>query len=143
MSEPVMNPRILELQKQVTDMQAEVERLKREDMAGVIARIKEAIAAYGLTPADLGFGGARAAAKTGGKKRGRKPRAAAAGDMAAVKATRATKGGKRKGPGRGAKKATGVKFRDASGNTWGGVGKRPNWLRAALAAGKTLQEFAV
>jgi len=36
-----------------------------------------------------------------------------------------------------------AKFRDADGNTWAGRGKRPVWLREALAAGRTLEEFAV
>jgi DNA-binding protein H-NS len=36
-----------------------------------------------------------------------------------------------------------VKFRDGNGNTWRGMGPRPQWLRDALAAGKTLDEFRV
>ena len=36
-----------------------------------------------------------------------------------------------------------VKFRNESGGTWGGRGKRPQWLRDALTAGKTLADFAV
>lgn len=36
-----------------------------------------------------------------------------------------------------------VKYRDEKGNTWTGVGQRPRWLRAAMAAGATLEQFAV
>lgn len=36
-----------------------------------------------------------------------------------------------------------VKYRDANGNTWTGVGQRPRWVRAALLAGATLEQFAV
>ena len=37
-----------------------------------------------------------------------------------------------------------AKYRDkASGNTWSGRGLRPNWLKAAIAAGKKLEDFAV
>lgn len=36
-----------------------------------------------------------------------------------------------------------VKFADAIGNTWHGVGKRPDWLRQALEAGNALEEFLV
>jgi len=36
-----------------------------------------------------------------------------------------------------------AKFADGAGNTWGGRGKRPEWLRQALAAGRTLEEFLV
>jgi DNA-binding protein H-NS len=37
-----------------------------------------------------------------------------------------------------------VKYRDpATGQTWSGRGLQPNWLKAALAAGRTLDEFGV
>jgi len=37
-----------------------------------------------------------------------------------------------------------AKYRDAStGNSWSGRGLRPNWLKAALAAGRKLEDFAV
>ena len=36
-----------------------------------------------------------------------------------------------------------VKFRNETGGTWGGIGKRPQWLRDAINAGKSLQDFAV
>jgi DNA-binding protein H-NS len=36
-----------------------------------------------------------------------------------------------------------VKYRNETGGTWGGRGKRPDWLRAALASGKTLADFEV
>jgi DNA-binding protein H-NS len=44
--------------------------------------------------------------------------------------------------GSGAKVA--AKYRDkASGDTWSGRGLQPRWLKAALAAGKKLSDFAV
>ena len=37
-----------------------------------------------------------------------------------------------------------AKYRNgATGDTWSGRGLRPNWLKAALAAGKKLEDFAV
>lgn len=37
-----------------------------------------------------------------------------------------------------------AKYRDAAtGNTWSGRGLQPNWLKAALASGKRLEDFAV
>ena len=36
-----------------------------------------------------------------------------------------------------------IKYRDTGGNTWTGVGQRPRWLRAAMAAGATLESFSV
>ena len=49
-------------------------------------------------------------------------------------------GAKGKGKSRGK-----VKYRDPSnsGNTWGGRGPRPAWLRAELEKGKSLEDFAV
>ena len=36
------------------------------------------------------------------------------------------------------------KYRNtASGDTWSGRGLRPNWLKAALAGGKKLEDFAI
>jgi DNA-binding protein H-NS len=113
--------------KQIEALQQDAERARQKEIAGVVSRIREAIDAYKLTAHDLGFGGAtvKAAAATGalppaGKRRGPKP-----------------KGNK------GKKAPLPVKFRNDSGGTWGGLGKRPDWLRAALAAGKQLSDFAV
>lgn len=105
-----------QLMKQIDALQREAQEVRRKEIAGVIDRIKEAIKVYGLSAADLGLAGARAprAAKPG-KKRGRKP----------------------------AKAAAAPKYADGNGNTWGGRGPRPAWLRAALAAGKQLADFAV
>lgn len=37
-----------------------------------------------------------------------------------------------------------VKYRDeATGNTWSGRGLQPKWLKAALADGRSLSDFAV
>lgn len=36
-----------------------------------------------------------------------------------------------------------AKYRDAAGNTWSGRGLQPKWLRAALAGGKKLADFAL
>ena len=95
------------LQKQIASLEAEAQKLKKSEVSGVIAKIKEAIAVYGLTTADLfaGYSAKRGKPKTG--------------------------------------KRTGIKYADAQGNTWVGMGKRPQWLRDALAAGKSLEDFLV
>lgn len=114
----VMSKTYLSVLKQIDSLKQEAERLRRQEVDGVIERIKSAIEHYGLTAADLGFGGARSAAKPAAKKtrRGRKPKAGA---------------------------ARAAKYRDDQGRSWVGVGKRPQWLRDALAAGKKLEDFAV
>lgn len=46
------------------------------------------------------------------------------------------------GPGAGGKVA--AKYRNtATGETWSGRGLQPKWLKAALAAGKSLNDFTV
>ena len=42
-----------------------------------------------------------------------------------------------------AKKVSAPKYRDEAGNTWSGRGKRPNWFKDALAAGKTPQDLEI
>jgi len=38
-------------------------------------------------------------------------------------------------------KAGGAKYGDGQGNTWGGRGPRPQWLREQLESGRALEEF--
>jgi DNA-binding protein H-NS len=108
-----------QIQKQIQNLQREAERLHQKEVQGVVGRIKEAIQAYGLTASDLGFGAA-----THGKPLVRR---------------RGPAGKARPGA---AKRTSAPKFRDETGNTWGGRGPRPKWLRDALAAGKDLKDFA-
>ena len=105
--------------KQIDNLKLEAEKLRKSEVAGVTARIREAIAFYGLTAADLGLAGKnKGGAKAAGPARRRHGKAAA-------------------------KTPAVVKFRNDSGGTWGGRGKRPQWLRDALASGKQLSDFAV
>jgi DNA-binding protein H-NS len=112
-----------QLMKQIESLQADAERIRRKELDGVITRIREAIDAYKLTAADLGLSSSAAPKasagmdKAPGKRRGRKP-----------------------GPAKGAKF---VKYANGMGGTWGGLGKRPQWLRDAINSGKSLQDFLV
>lgn len=112
-----MSKTYTQLMKQIDSLQREAEELRRKEIEGVVARIKEAIAAYGLTAADLGLAGARA--------------------------PRATKAPAKKAARKAGKGAAAAKYRDDAGNVWGGRGPRPAWLRTALAAGRQLSDFAV
>ena len=111
----------IDLQKQIAALQKEADALREQERAGVIDRMKEAISVYELTPEDLGFSsfGKRTSQNKG---RGRK---SAGGSERLPK----------KSPGTAA-------YSDSQGNTWGGRGPRPKWLRDALASGSDLQEFA-
>lgn len=98
---------------EIAKLQVQAADLKQKEVAGVVGRIKEAIAHYGLTAADLGLAGAAARGSRGSKT------------------------------GTTAKRARGAKYRDENGNTWVGRGPRPAWLRTAIAQGRTLEEFSV
>jgi DNA-binding protein H-NS len=104
--------------KQINVLQQEAEKARRKEVDGVIGRIRDAIGVYKLTAEDLGFGSS-------------KPKAAKAAKVPAR-----GKAAKPKAP-------AVVKFRNETGGTWGGRGKRPQWLRDALTAGKSLADFAV
>ena len=105
--------------KQIEVLKQDAEKVRRKEVDGVIGRIREAITVYSLTAEDLGLSG---------KAKGLKQAAAP------------TKKGGRKAA---AKPLAVVKFRNETGGTWGGRGKRPQWLRDALTSGKTLADFAV
>jgi DNA-binding protein H-NS len=106
-----------QIQHQIAALQAEAEKIRRKELDDVIGRIREAIKFYGITATDLGLE-RKAAPKTATRRR-----------QAAGKAS--------------AKAAPVVAFQDGQGGTWGGRGKRPQWLRDALAAGRSLDEFRV
>jgi DNA-binding protein H-NS len=114
----IMSKSYAQIVKQIESLKQEAEKIRRSEVDGVIARIREAITFYNLTAADLGLS----------------VKAKPAADKAAPAKRRKGKGGKA---------AIVVKFRNDAGGTWGGRGKRPQWLRDALNAGKKLEDFAV
>ena len=113
-------PTLATLNAQIAKLQAQAEALRAKEVAGVVARIREAIVHYGLTVADLGLGSAKSKAPKG----------------AAVTATP-----KSKGKTAGKKTARTIKFADGKGGTWSGIGKRPNWFKDALAAGRKPEDL--
>ncbi|MDE1947023.1 MAG: H-NS histone family protein [Burkholderiales bacterium] len=95
-----------EIQAQIAELASRAQALKAEESAAVVARIREDVAAYGLTVQDI-FGRKGAGAKF------------------------------KVGP----KAASGAKYSDGKGGTYGGRGPHPKWLRNALAAGAKLEDF--
>lgn len=108
------------LNAQIAALQAQAEALRKKEVGDIIAKAKDAIAHYGLTAADLGLG--QATRKSAGAT-GPKPKRKASKKTAAKKGPRF------------------VKFKDDLGHTWGGMGKRPDWFKAALAAGKKPEDL--
>lgn len=107
----------IEVQQQIEALQKEAEALKAAEKQGVVDRMKEAIAVYGITAADLGFAGVRGSPAKPAKRGVKVPKAKASAGSAP--------------------------YADGNGNTWGGRGPRPRWLKEALAAGAKLEDFAV
>ncbi len=119
--EPNMTTSLLEINKEIARLQAQADKLKSKEIGGVIKRIREAVEAYGLTAADLGLA-------PGGATRGRKPAAAVAAPV--------TRRGRK-----AASRPAGPGYRDGD-KFWSGRGRRPAWIVEALAAGKSLDDFA-
>ena len=90
---------------EIAKLEKQAEDLRRQELKNVIAQVRQAIADYGLSAADLGLGGAR---------------------------TRALAGRKRAAPA-GRRASAGVaKYRDPkTGQTWTGHGRPPAWIAAA------------
>ena len=115
------------IQKRIAKLQAEADAIKAKEVVGVIARIREAVAHYGLTAEHIfGLNGTEAArgkpANTSGSGAvGRKT----AGMSSPIKGTKAP-----------------IKYRDSNGNSWSGRGSQPRWLRSAIASGRKIEEFA-
>jgi DNA-binding protein H-NS len=97
------------VQAEIQKLEQRAAELRKSELPGVIKRIREAIAAYGLTAADLGFGG--------GSSAGAAPKAAIPAPRGLAVPSKSTL-------------QTGVaKFRDPkSGKTWTGRGKPPLWI---------------
>lgn len=107
-----------QLSQEIEALKTQAEAVLQREKSGVAARIREAISVYGLTIDDLGLSG---------KSSGVKPGIASPNAKGAAKKT---------GP-------ASAKFRDAAGNSWSGRGPKPGWLKAGLAAGKSLDSFRV
>lgn len=99
---------------QIEKLQKEADSLRAEEVSGVIARIREAIAHYNLTPEQL-FG------KVRGKLKG-----SAAPSSRAAKRSRSA-----------------PKYQSDEGRTWSGIGKRPAWFVEALANGRAAEDMLV
>lgn len=105
---------VAQLQSQAAELQRQAAELKAREVAGVVERIREAIAVYALTERDIFGRQARGAAKAASRR------------PLSPKLRRGV-----------------VRFQDEAGNTWTGRGKRPNWFKAAIESGKRPDDLAV
>ena len=157
-----------QLQKQIAALSQEAEKVKSAEASGAIAKIKELVAAYGLQAGDIFPTASSKASKAKGNispsktyadangntwgGKGKHPqwlrKALAAGrsleEFVAGKAARKARArvpvsstrapaAKRKGAGQ-------AKYRDGT-NQWSGFGPQPKWLKEAVAAGRSADDF--
>jgi DNA-binding protein H-NS len=115
----------VQITKQIEALQKQADALLASERPAALRAAKGAVALYGLTAAELGLG-----AHTGVLAQG--PNRAPLERSNQTSRTNATAG--TKAP---------VKYRDGTGNQWTGRGMKPRWLSAAIAAGKSLESFAV
>ncbi|MFN9503549.1 MAG: H-NS family nucleoid-associated regulatory protein [Rubrivivax sp.] len=106
-------PTVAELLAQKAELEKQIAEVQREQRSSAISQIRQLMSDQGLTLADLS---GRSGTSSGGPGAPRGPRA----------------GGK-----------VAAKYRDDAGNTWSGRGLQPKWLKAAIASGKQLSDFAV
>lgn len=134
---------LAEINRKIAKLQKQAEVLKARDRKGVIDRIRVAIAHFDITSHELGL--------ATGARRGPKPGRDSAQPNSAQPID-AQSSGARRGNGlaiRAMRKrqsgapASAPRYRDAQGNTWSGRGKRPNWFKTELAAGRTLESLLV
>lgn len=105
------------LEKQAADLEAKIATARHAERSAVLAQIKGLMQEHGVTLAELG-GGSKGAKGGAGS-----PRAAQS---------------------KNAGRKVAAKYRNAAtGDTWSGRGLQPNWLKAALASGRKIEDFAV
>lgn len=104
-----------EIQRQLQAVERQIKESHLAQRAEVITKIKALMAEHGLTVEDIGI-------NSKGKAKGK----AAPGGHAL------------------AGKSVAPKYKDPStGQTWTGRGLQPRWLKAALAAGRKIEEFTI
>lgn len=105
---------LVQIKNQIAQLEKEAERVKENEVAGVVQRIKTAIDFYGLTADDLFGSGAKTATK---------------GRKAAAKKVK--------------KSPAPPKYKDKeTGKTWTGHGKRPGWFVKAIEGGMKAEDMA-
>jgi len=122
---------IAQLTEQMHRIQRQIEAAKAKEVAGVVARIQEAIAHYGLTSEDI--------FPPSGRQR--LPKATKSPKPKNVRETKRPPAQEKKSKTAGVKLPP--KFSDGAGSSWSGRGSTPRWLVDAIAGGKTKEDFAV
>ena len=102
-----------ELARQQAELSKAIAEAQSETRKSVIAQIRSLMADHGLTANDL------------------------------VTTTSSRKASKGDGHGNAGSKVAPKYRNQATGETWSGRGLKPNWLRAAIEAGHSIDEFTI
>lgn len=108
-----------ELKTEIAKLQKQADEIRQSERVEVINRIKEAVSIYEITAKDLGIA-----------KQLRKPKRPKDGKLTGAE-----------GGARPARKPRPSKFTDGKGNDWNGRGEQPDWVKAAIATGRTLNDL--
>ena len=117
---------LAELTSTIERLKGELERRKKQETKQAVAEIRAKMEEFDLGIADLGFSSAEireAAEQSKGGGRGAGMRASNSADR---------------------RRKVAPKYRDPeSGTTWTGRGRMPRWMTAAIAGGRTRDEFLI
>ena len=105
---------LTELIAQRTELEEKIKALTQTQRTEAIAQVRALMEENGLSLADLG-----SKARAGEKGKAKIPQTPKTAQKVAAK------------------------YRDGAGNTWSGRGLQPRWLRAAIEAGKKIEDFAI
>lgn len=109
--------------EQIAALQKEAAALLSVERLAALLAARHAVALYGLNAAELGLLGPVDRLADSPNKSVTSPIRPKTGGTAGLRVA--------------------AKYRDGAGNAWSGRGMKPNWLSAAIKAGKTLESFAV
>jgi DNA-binding protein H-NS len=130
--------RLADLLARKAALDKEIAEAQRAERAAAIEQVRGLMARYGLTLADLAPGRRATRPPLAAARPKATPSAAPAAEAASKPAVSSQPTGRK---GRPLGKVA-PKYRDPqTGSTWSGRGLRPRWLSAALAAGRSLDEF--
>lgn len=107
-----------QITREIQALQASADKLRATELKSTIAKLNEMIATYGLTEKDLHF---PASASTPARRQ--RPSSSASARS---------------------RRSSDAKYGDGKGNTWGGRGPRPAWLKQGLKKrGSSIDDFLI
>ena len=128
----VLQARIDELEETRSELVAQAKKLRKEEKAGVVARLKADVAAYGLTFSDL-FGSGPSLAKSNPQAHIRAGLGSNA-DLSRLSVDELPTG---------QMVTPWIAYRDEKGNQWVGLGRRPKWVQHYVSSGGDLDLLRV